>query len=157
MINPLGKCQEWARCVIGEKLSEVRGLIYVLDKPDFEYPQQLQLVFANIKKPVSFKCGKDGSNLDVTYFPIQENDLGEYGKEVVMDMSHFPLFVNYLDKILVEVNLIFSAVESSYIGLKLFFEGYLSLMIVNIGDEMNILESFPTSYEKDEGIEYHKL
>lgn len=74
-----------------------------------------------------------------------------------MDMSHFPFFVKYLNKILIEVNLIFSVVEKNHIGLKLFFEGYLSLMIVNIGDEMNVLDVFPTSYEKDEGIEYHKL
>lgn len=157
MINSLRKYQEWGRCVIGEKLSEVRGLIYVLDKPDFEYPQQLQFVFSNFEKPAIFKCGKDGSSLDMTYSPIQENDLGEYGKEVIMDMSHFPFFVKCLNKILIEVNLIFSVVEKNHIGLKLFFEGYLSLMIVNIGDEMNVLDVFPTSYEKDEGIEYHKL
>lgn len=71
MINPLGKYQEWTRCVIGEKLSVVRGLIYMLDKPEVERPQQLQLVFSNNDKSVSFKCGKDGSSLEMTYIPLQ--------------------------------------------------------------------------------------
>lgn len=157
MITPLGKYQEWTCCVIGEKLSVVRGLIYILDKPEIEHPQQLQLVFSNNEKSVNFKCGKDGSSLELTYIPLQENDLGEYGKEVIIDISHRPLFVHLLEKILIEVSLVFSSMENNYIGVKLVFEGCLSLIIVNIGDEINILDSFPISYEKDEGIKYYKL
>ncbi|HHE5700223.1 TPA: hypothetical protein ACPEY2_004175 [Citrobacter amalonaticus] len=37
--------QELSRNVVGQKLQNVNGLIYVYDVPDLGAPQQLQLVF----------------------------------------------------------------------------------------------------------------
>lgn len=157
MINPLGKYQEWTRGIVGRKLLGVNGLIYFLEIPDLEHPQQLQLIFSQVEKVDSLKCGKDGSTLELTDRPLQENDLGEYGKEMVVDISHIHPFVNCLEKTLLNVFLVFSSVEDAFIGIKLIFEDHLSLSIMNIGDEINILESLSSSYEQDEGIKYQQL
>lgn len=157
MMNPLGQYQEWVNHVIGERLSGVRGLIYVFETPDFEHPQQLQFIFSNTKSIASFRCGKDGSTLEITDFPVQGNDLGEYGKEIIMDVSNSTLFVDYIGKSLLKAYSIFSSIEDAYIGIKLVFESGLSLIAVNIGDEINIRESLSSSYEHDEGIKYQEL
>ncbi|MCO7263925.1 hypothetical protein [Dickeya zeae] len=157
MMNPLGKYQEWANHVVGERLSEVRGVIYFFENPDFEHPQQLQFIFSNTESITSFRCSKDGSTLEVTDFPAQGNDLGEYGKEVIMDVSNSRLFVDYIGKSLLKVHSIFSSIEDAYIGIKLVFESGLSLIVVNIGDELNISDSLSSSYEHGEGIKYQEL
>ena len=157
MINLLRDYSEWAPKVIGQELSLVEALVYIFDKPDLQHPQQLQLSFLGIGSVGSFKCSKDGSSLELIDASMQEKDLGEYGKEVVVDVSLLPSFINYLKKTLLSIALIFSSVESSYIGVKFIFEGQLDLIIVNLGDEINVLESLPLSYEKDEGIIYKYL
>lgn len=154
MINPLKKYHEWNRDVVGKKLLEVNGLIYVFETSDFDHPQQLQLVFAEAEKMEVMKCGKDGSVLELTDYPMQEKNLGEYGKELIFDISRRDPFVNFIGKTLLKVFLVFSTVEDAYIGMKLYFEDSLNLFILNIGDEINILESLPSSYEKSEGIKY---
>ncbi|MBN3057636.1 MULTISPECIES: hypothetical protein [Pectobacterium] len=155
MMNPLGQYQEWASYVIGERLSGVKGVIYFFETPDLEHPQQLQLIFSNTEKAVSFRCGKDGSTLELTDSPVQENDLGEYGKEIIMDLSSSISFVDYIGKFLLTVYSIFSSVEDAYIGIKLVFEGGLNLIVVNIGDEINIFDSL-SSCENDD-IKYQEL
>lgn len=157
MINPLGKYQEWALDVVGKKLLGVNGLIYFLETPDFDHPQQLQFIFSQVAKVNNLKCGRDGSTLELTERTLQENDLGEYGKEIIFDISHMHPFMNFLEKKLLKVFLVFSSIEDAFIGIKLIFEDHLSLFIMNIGDEINILESLSSSYEQDEGIKYQQL
>lgn len=157
MNSPLDKYQEWTRDVIGEKLLGVRGLIYALETPDYGHPQQLQFIFSQVGKINNLKCGKDGSTLELSDRPLRENDLGEYGKEMIVDISSMPPFINYLEKRLLKVSLVFSSLEDAVIGIKLIFEDSLSLFIMNIGDELNILESLSSSYEEDEGIKYQQV
>lgn len=98
MINFVEGYQKWARSVVGRKLLRVNGVIYSLETHDFSHPQQLQLVFSEVEEMESFKCGRDGSTLELTDAPLQGNDLGEYGRETVIDISHVYPFVNYLEK-----------------------------------------------------------
>lgn len=69
--------REWARGVLGKKLASVKGVIYLFDTLDLEYPQQLQFSFSNANNTASFKCGMDGSSLELTDSPLKETDLGE--------------------------------------------------------------------------------
>ncbi|MEQ9898428.1 hypothetical protein ABRP59_02185 [Pectobacterium punjabense] len=135
----------------------MKGVIYAFETLDLEHPQQLQFIFSNTEVIVSFRCGKDGSTLELSDSPIQGNDLGEYGKEIIMDVSNSRLFVGYIGKTLLKIYSIFSSIEDTYIGIKLVFEGNLSLIVVNVGDEINIFDSFSSSYEHDEGIKYQEL
>ncbi|GAB7196811.1 hypothetical protein [Dickeya oryzae] len=142
---------------VGEKLLEVKGLIYYFDKPDFEHPQQLQLVFSNLDGVVSFRCDKHGSTLELTGYPIQEADLGEYGKEVIIDISNSKFFSNYIGRVLLAVYSVFSSIDDACIGIKLVFDGALSLIVVNIGDEINIFDYLLSSFESEEGVKYQLL
>ncbi|WP_340279359.1 hypothetical protein [Pantoea agglomerans] len=157
MINVVEGYQKWTRSVVGRKLLRVNGVIYSLETHDFSHPQQLQLVFSEVEEMESFKCGRDGSTLELTYVPLQGKDLGEYGRETVIDISHVYPFVNYIEKKLLKVFLIFSSLEDAFIGVKLVFEGELILFIMNVGDEISMLESLSSSYEQDEGIKYQHL
>ena len=155
MTNPLGQYKKWASYVIGERLLEVKGVIYFFETPDLEHPQQLQLIFSNTEKAFSFRCGKDGSTLELTDSPVQENDLGEYGKEIIMDISSSMSFVDCIGNPLLKVYSIFSSIEGAYIGVKLVFDGDLNLIVLNIGDEINIFGSL-SSCENDD-IKYQEL
>ncbi|KAA5944823.1 hypothetical protein F3I27_14255 [Pantoea sp. Bo_2] len=157
MINIVKGYEEWTRSVVEKKLLRVNGVIYSLENHDYIHPQQLQLVFSEVEEMESFKCGKDGSTLELTDLPLQGSDLGEYGKETVVDISHIYPIVNYIGKILLKVFLMSSSLEDAFVGVKLVFEGELSLFIMNVGDEINMLESLSSSYEQDEGIKYQQL
>jgi hypothetical protein len=149
--------QEWGRDVIGKELFNVNGLVYVYETPDLEHPQQLQLIFSCINREISFRCGKDGATLALTELPMQESDLGEYGKEVIMSMSESCLFCRYLGRIVSKVSVIYSDAEKAIVGIKLVFDGELDLIIINLGDELNIFDSFPLQYEQEEGIHYLEI
>lgn len=157
MNSPLEKYQEWTRGIVGEKLLGVRGLIYSLETPDYGHPQQLQFIFSKVEKINNLKCGKDGSTLELSDRPLRENDLSEYGKEMIVDTSNMLPFTNYLEKRLLKVFLVFSSLEDAIIGIKLIFEDNLILFIMNVGDELNILESLSSSYEEYEGIKYQQV
>lgn len=85
---------------------------------------------------------------------MQENDLGEYGKEIVMNMSNSSMFQRYIGDVLSKVFLIHSGIEETIIGIKLFFENKLNLIILNQGDEINVFDSLSSQYEKEENINY---
>lgn len=81
MINVVGGYQKWARSVVGRKLLRVNGVIYSLETHDFSHPQQLQLVFSEVEEMESFKCGRDGSTLELTDVPLQEMILANMGEK----------------------------------------------------------------------------
>lgn len=158
MSNLLNKYRKWAQNIVGKKLIEVRGLIYFLDKPDFDHPQQIQLIFSKFENLLSLKCSRDGATLEFTDHPIQESNLGEYGKEVLLDISCMHPLDNYINKTLLKLLAVFSLVENAYIGIKFIFEeGDEGFFILNVGDEINILEVLPLGYEESEGIKIEAL
>jgi len=150
-------CKEWAHAVTGMKLLTVKGVVYVYERPELEHPQQLQLIFSGIYDDFTFKCGRDGSSLEMTNNPLQAYDLGEYGKEVIIDLSSQPFFKVYLDKNLLKLFSIFSSFENTQVGIKLVFDGGIDLIIANIGDEISFFTELPLDYEQEIGIEYRLL
>jgi hypothetical protein len=146
--------QEWGHGVVGNKLHDVIGLIYVFQSPDLEHPQQLQLIFTDPIHNVNFRCGADGATLDFTKTPIRESDFGEYGKEVVMSMSDSLLFQKYIGRCVSKVFLIYSDTENTTVGIRVVFDAELNLIIINLGDEINFFDSLPLKYEEDEGLSY---
>jgi hypothetical protein len=146
--------QDLAHNVVGQRLRNVNGLIYVYDVPDLESPQQIELIFFGENKKIALKCGQDGASLELINSPIQENDLGEYGKEVIMDLSNSSLFHKVIGKKLFKFYVIHSEIEQKFIGTKLVFDEGVTLVIVNLGDEINVFDSLPMDYERDEKINY---
>lgn len=140
--------------VVGQKLKKINGLIYVYDTPDFGSPQQLQLVFFIKNQSIVFKCGLDGASLELSDSPMQENDLGEYGKEIIMDLSNLSIFHNIIGKTFLKLYVIYSEIEQKVIGTKLVFDEGLTLVIINLGDEIKAFNSLSMEYEQDEKISY---
>lgn len=138
----------------GLKLEHVVALIYVLEAPDLESPQQLQFVFSSECKFLGFRCGHDGASIEIFNSPLQENDLGEYGKEVIMELSGLDVFRAYIGKRFVNFYFVFSEVEKKNIGVKLEFEGGGDIVILNIGDEMVFSNSLAPDFEREESISY---
>ena len=157
MITSLAQYREWAQRVLGKRLSGIKGVIYIFETPYIEHPQQLQFIFSSVDNAVSFQCGKDGSSLELTDSPLKDTDLGEYGKEVIMDISNLPSLSNVLHKTLLKAYVLFSSVEESYIGLSFLFEGGSELFVLNVGDEINIFDFLPLSYNQEDIIRYQEL
>lgn len=101
-----------------------------------------------------FRCGLDGASLELSDLPMQEKDLGEYGKEVIMDLSNSCFFQKFIGKILLQFYVIYSEVEQKLIGAKLFLDEGLTLVIINLGDEIKTFETLSMEYERDEKINY---
>lgn len=157
MINLPEMYQEWGRNVTGRKLCSVNGLVYIYEAADLEHPQQLQLIFSGINRGESFRCGKDGATLALTELSMQESDLGEYGKEVIMNISDSCSFYRYIGRVVSKVFAIYSDIEKAIIGLKLVFDGGLNLIIINLGDELNVFNSLPLQYVQEECIDYIEI
>lgn len=157
MITCLEHYSEWAHHVEGKKLQGVKGLLYAYEFPDIDHPQQLQFVFADSKNVGVFKCAKDGSTLEIANLPMQENDLGEYGKELIIDISEHPMLSECISETLQEVYSVFSKEERTYVGLMLKFSNECEIFILNIGDELNMFKSLPLAYEQKEGIIFKKI
>ncbi|MEX9874709.1 hypothetical protein AB7W40_13925 [Providencia rettgeri] len=157
MKNLLNIYQMWIREVIGKKLKGVNGLIYIFNTPDFDSPQQVQLTFLSKGQNASFRCGKDGASLEITYLPMKESVLGEYGKQVIIDISTSQLFYKYIGKVLSHFFVIYSDVEKTIIGVKLVFNNELDLLIINLGDEIKILDTLTLEFEQDEAIHYIRM
>lgn len=149
-----GGYQDLAHNVVGQKLRNVNGLIYVYDVPDLGAPQQLELIFFGENKNIAFKCGQDGASLELINSPMQENDLGEYGKEIIMDLSNSFLFQKVIGRKLCRFYMVYSEIEQKVIGTKLVFDEELTLVIVNLGDEIKVFDSLSMEYERDEKINY---
>jgi hypothetical protein len=151
------KFQECAEIILGRKLLSVKGVIYVYGTPNYEYPQQLHFVFSKADAVLALECGRDGSSLDIADFQLQDKDLGEYGKEIVMDLSSDNRFASLIDKTLLQLFLIYSSVEDSYIGVKLIFNEGSELFVLNLGDELNVLKFLPDSFLLREGVIYYSI
>ncbi|EED9464934.1 hypothetical protein NWL46_003898 [Salmonella enterica] len=149
-----GGYQDLGNNVVGQKLQNVNGLIYVYDVPDLGAPQQLELIFLGENKNIAFKCGQDGASLELINSPMQEKDLGEYGKEIIMDLSNSSLFQEVIGKTLCRFYMVYSETEQKVIGTKLVFDDGLTLVIVNLGDEIKVFDSLSMDYERDEKINY---
>ncbi|WP_127958495.1 hypothetical protein [Serratia microhaemolytica] len=145
---------EIIKSIIGESLLGINGLIYWLEEPDLIHPQQIQFTFSRAQTKISFRCGMDGSTLEFTDIEMQESDLGEYGREVIMNISYTPHFQQYLGQVLSGFFAIYSATENSIIGMKLCFKNQINLIILNTGDEISIFDSLSLQYEKEERITY---
>ncbi|MGJ0194804.1 hypothetical protein ACR6A7_21070 [Pantoea sp. RRHST58] len=148
------KYVKWRRVVVGQELSKVIGLIFILKVPCFEHPQRLQFIFDGVKGGENFKCGGDGASLELTSSPLLESDLGEYGNEEILDISANEPFYECIGRKLAGLHLIFSSVEDANIGVRFNFEGGEGFCVVNWGDEINIMKCLPDAFEKNEGIKY---
>jgi hypothetical protein len=143
--------EEWFRSIIGKKLNAIYGLIYIYLTEDINHPQELQIIFENeITRKIS--CGSDGSTLRIDNSPMIESDLGEYGKQLIMDISNVPVFQQAVGEKLEKLEVIESKREQCIVGINLKFSNSIIINILTIGDEISYYTSIPLSIVEDEEL-----
>jgi len=157
MISYPYEIETWVKNVIGKKLFKINGLFYFLEKRDLDNPQQLQLFFNGYDGGGVFCCGKNGSTLNIINSPMKECNLGEYGRQEIVDLSESEFFFKYVDLDLVSVYSVYSETEESFVGVKLLFSDDLSFSIINLGDEINVFQEIPLQYEEEEKFKYIRI
>jgi len=144
----------WLLNIIGRKLIFVQALIHVYEgNENISSPQELQLSFES-KIRGKLKCGSDGESIVLDSTELKPSDLGEYGKQIVKDISNLSCWQKVIGSPLKEVHLLESMREFCLMGIKFTFENDLSVVMVNLGDEIFIYESLPEEIVQEEEIRY---
>lgn len=136
MISSLEKMKAWARESINKEIESICGLIYSLDSPDLDAPQRLQIKFSGSNENFQLFCGKDGSTLAIERGTLKNRDLGEYGKEVVTDISNIEPYSHYVRLTPSNFHSILSKGENTIVGVKLSFNNKTNIFLINAGDEL---------------------
>ena len=74
-----------------------------------------------------------------------------------MDMSDSCSFYRYIGRVVSKVFAIYSDIDKALIGLKLVFDDGLNLIIINLGDELNVFNTLPLQYVQEECIDYLEI
>lgn len=147
---------EWGSSIIGKRFKSVWGLVYVLDVEDIEHPQALQIIFdGGLLKTIS--CASDGAKLLLRDVPMVESDLGEYGKQIIKDISINSIFGDAIDKELCRLSIIYSETEQGIIGLNFYFSNFVTINVINLGDEINIYGEIPKNILNEERISFTEV
>jgi hypothetical protein len=149
--------RNWLLNAIDSKLISVSALIYLPESErEIFSPQELLLVFESGKQ-MKLSCGSDGESLVGNNQELVPIDLGEYGKEIVKDVSYLACVENLIGHVLRDVKLIKSSGNSYLMGLQFSFENNLSVVVVNLGDDLFVFESLPEEIAREEEITYEQL
>lgn len=152
----LKSLKEWLSSIVGENLKSVYGLIYIYETEDINHPQELQVIFETglIKK---ISCSSNGSSLLIQDSPMIESDLGEYGKQVIKDISDMPVFDDVIGEELQDLEVINSEVEKGIVGLRFQFSNSKNIDILTLGDEISFYKSTPINIIEGEGISFQSI
>lgn len=143
--------------IIDCKLISALALIYVYDSEEkILSPQELLLVFEH-KRQVTLMCSNDGESLILDSRKLEPTNLGEYGKEIIRDISYLPCWKNLIGQTLTKIFIIKSLGKPCLIGLKFSFENDLSVIVVNLGDEIFMFEFLPEEIAQEEEIIYEQV
>ncbi|NRN29310.1 hypothetical protein [Photorhabdus heterorhabditis] len=137
------EAHDWGVGIIGNRLKSVQGLVYILHVEDIEHPQELLFEFEGAGVSRKISCSQDGSSLVVCNKPMLESDLGEYGKQIIKDISQHPIFNELIGRKLSRFNAIYSEIEQCVIGFNFIFYSYGQISLLNLGDEIYIYNDIP--------------
>lgn len=126
----------WAKKSFDKEIEAIYGLIYFLDGPDLDAPQRLQIKFSGSNEEYQFSCGRDGSTLVLERGWLINQDLGEYGKEIVMDISGAEPYSRYIGLSPNNFHSILSQDDNAIVGVRLSFNSNPDIFVINAGDEL---------------------
>lgn len=148
MIKTLKK---WFDNIVGKKLNFIYGLIYIYETKDIDHPQELQIIFDDkIIKKIS--CAPDGSSIRIDDSPMIGSDLGEYGKQSIIDISNIPIFHKAIGRTLENIEIIKSETEQCIVGVRFEFYDSIIINILTLGDEISYYNVIPSIIIKDERL-----
>lgn len=83
-----------------------------------------------------------------------ESELGEYGKQLIRDISDMPPFERVIGEELHGLDIISSGVEQSVVGLRFKFSNSKKIDILTLGDEISFYEITPLKIIEEEGLSF---
>lgn len=143
---------EWLLSSLGKRLVSVFALVHVYNnEKDFHTFQEISISFLSNDNGKLF-CGGNGSSIEWSNSDMQENDLGEYGKNVIQDISKMNPWNTCLNEILKDVKMLYSSVEKSEIGILLEFSNDSHVSVINLGDDIYVFDSIPDNIMESQKI-----
>ncbi|RKZ73073.1 MAG: hypothetical protein DRR16_33415 [Candidatus Parabeggiatoa sp. nov. 3] len=138
MTQYTNKLSEGLKLLLGKKLKKVIASIFSFEGVlNMESPQAVLLQFEDNRRLV-FYPASDGVSLDCDHKTLSPLDLGEYGKEIIMEVSQLSLWQYALGEVLTEAYVIFSHVEENAVGIKMHFNNSSIIIIINCGDDIYV-------------------
>jgi hypothetical protein len=131
---------DWAQSAVGGTLDRVEGKIYEdgAGCQDFEHPHAVRMQFLGASG-LTFFCHSDGETLAWNSSELSEVDLGEYGKELVIELADRLPWSGLIAKTLTSVSEFVSPGEL-VVGYEFIFEPGGYLLLLNLGDELAIFD-----------------
>ncbi|HIE01762.1 MAG TPA: hypothetical protein EYP59_15995 [Thiotrichaceae bacterium] len=137
MTQYTNKLREGLKLLLGKPLKKVTASIFSYQGVlNMESPQAVSLQFEENHHLV-FYTASDCVSLNCDHRTLSPWDFGEYGQEILLDISQFSLWQYALDQVLTEAYILFSHVEENAVGIKMHFKSCI-IIVVNCGDEMYV-------------------
>ena len=157
MINSRAYIESQIAASFGHRLIAVQGAYYsdgqTTDSPT--NPIEIMFSFEGCED-WKLKCAPDGESLLLEDSPIEDIDMQEYGKVLRINVSDKPPFVELTNNSLEEAFLLISQPEL-VVGIKLRFIYAPSLIIINVGDEIQVHEEIPSAIVSEKDFEIRRI
>lgn len=138
---------------VGEKVISVLGLFYLLEgEKDIDDPQELQINFSS-GRSLKIYCSPDGASICCESGYIVARNLGDFGEEIVEDVSYMTPWENLVGDQIIDVCVAKSSIEKASIGIRLGF-GKENVSVLNLGDDLYVFEDVPETIVRDQGLEF---
>ncbi|MCA1441856.1 hypothetical protein I6F07_16855 [Ensifer sp. IC4062] len=139
MINELSA---WAQQSVGSRLERVEAKIYAdAERLHFDRPNVVWFQFS-AAQGVAFFCHSNGETLSWSTSSLSEVDLGEYGKELVIDLANRPPWSHLIGRMLTGIQAIVSP-DGFSVGYEFLFEKDKCVLLLNLGDEIVVFDEPP--------------
>jgi len=137
MTSYTNKLRKGLKFLLGKPLKKVIASVFSYQGIlNMESPQALLLQFEENHQLV-FYPAPDGVSLDCGHKTLSPLNLGQYGQEIIQEISPLNFWQYALGQVLIEAYILFSHVEENAVGIKMYFNNSI-IIIINCGDEMYV-------------------
>jgi hypothetical protein len=134
-----GELAMWVKNALNSTLACIAGKIYTDgESPDFGRPHAIRIQFSGTEG-ITFFCHRDGETLTWDTSELSEVDLGEYGKQLVVNLADRAPWSPLVGRTLKGGSEIVSP-DGRVAGYEFTFKPDGYLLLLNLGDEMVVFD-----------------
>ena len=134
-----GELAVWAKNALNSTLARVDGKIFAhRESLDFARPQAVRLRFSGTEG-ITFFCHRDGETLTWDTSELSDVNLGEYGKELVVNFADHTPWCRLIGRTLASVSDIVSP-DGHVAGYEFTFKPDGYVLLLNLGDDMVVFD-----------------
>lgn len=151
MIQMQNDITVWLQQLSGQELRSVNALLFIFDGvEEIDHPQAVSLTFSTSENCV-LKCASDGESMQFSRELLMNNDMGEFGKQLVRDVSACTTWHECIDKQVFKTYLLESECDK-IVGVGFSFDSEISIFVMNLGDELYIFDRIEDCLAADPDI-----